>query len=245
MEYIYTLLTPSKLISLVGAIGLVLLFLGPRRRVWGVLFGVIAGLLYGVLGSAWIATWLLGALEYRSTSSETTTAPARAIVVLTGYARAEPDVPLTGHVNAASAFRLLEAARLLKQAPLPVYISGGGDVPDVMANVLRAVVQQELSIQIDRVADNTRASAVNLQPLLGEQPFYLVTSAGHMPRSIAAFRALGMQPIPAPTDFYTSKHNASLDWLPAAHYLAMSDLAVHERAGLLWYRLRGWIGPTD
>ena len=38
---------------------------------------------------------------------------------------------------------------------------------------------------------------------IGQTPFILVTSAGHMPRSMAVFEAQGMQPIPAPTEFIT------------------------------------------
>ena len=37
--------------------------------------------------------------------------------------------------------------------------------------------------------------------MIGREKFILVTSAAHMPRSMALFRKRGLQPIPAPADF--------------------------------------------
>jgi uncharacterized SAM-binding protein YcdF (DUF218 family) len=65
---------------------------------------------------------------------------------------------------------------------------------------------------------------------------YLGTSAGHMPRSVSIFRNFGMHPVPAPTDFMTRRNFLATGYLPSPQYLRLSDLAVHECVGILWYR---------
>ena len=61
---------------------------------------------------------------------------------------------------------------------------------------------------------NTFESAKNLKELVGEDPFFLLTSAYHMPRSIDSFRDAGTNPIPAPADFKTKKSYNILDFFP-------------------------------
>ncbi len=78
-----------------------------------------------------------------------------------------------------------------------------------------------------------------MRRMLGDVPCYLVTSAGHMPRSMAAFARAGMQPLPAPTDHQLPKNVAQAKWGLSVFHLECSDLAVHEHLGLWWYRLRG------
>ena len=70
---------------------------------------------------------------------------------------------------------------------------------------------------------------------------YLVTHAWHMPRAVNAFKAVGLDPVPAPTGFASTSSTSEarlLLWLPSARALSDSALALHEHLGLLWYRLR-------
>lgn len=234
------LLTPSTLIALLLAAGTVLLITQRFRR-WALACAGSGTLLYLVLGSGWTASWLLGQLEFRHPAAQTkpATSPATAIVVLTGYAQTKTGVPITGQLNRASAVRILEAARLFTQRPLPVHISGYHEVPHLLDLALRSVAAPGITVQVDAQARSTYESAVNLQPQLQARPFYLVTSAGHMPRSVAAFESLGMRPIAAPTDFLAQRDWYRASVLPEGQYLEMSDLAIHEYAGMLWYRFRG------
>ena len=87
--------------------------------------------------------------------------------------------------------------------------------------------------------ENAVYSRLVAQPKPGER-WVLVTSAFHMPRSIAAFRAAGFAVEAYPVDWRT---RGSLD---AARFfgslsegLARTDTALHEWAGLLIYRLTG------
>ncbi len=73
-------------------------------------------------------------------------------------------------------------------------------------------------------------------PGVTEQTWLLVTSAFHMPRAIACFRATGWSPLAYPTDYQSGYFLA--DYSPSRN-LANFSLAVHEWLGLAWYRLRG------
>ena len=231
---------PSTLIALLLVVGTALLIAKRFRRL-AVVCVTAATLLYVVLGSGWTASWLLGRLEFRHPAEQMAplTNRATAIVVLTGYAHADPAVPITAQLNRASAVRILEAARLVARHPVPVYISGYQEVPHLLAQALQSVAVSNINVQVDAQAHSTYESAVNLRSKLQARHFYLVTSAGHMPRSIAIFESFGMRPIPAPTDFLAQRDWFQANILPEGRYLEMSDLAVHEHLGMLWYRLRG------
>jgi uncharacterized SAM-binding protein YcdF (DUF218 family) len=64
----------------------------------------------------------------------------------------------------------------------------------------------------------------------------LVTSAFHMPRAVACFRAVDWDVLPYPTDF---KHGESLFYFSAVANLQELDFALHEWIGLAYYRLTG------
>jgi uncharacterized SAM-binding protein YcdF (DUF218 family) len=99
---------------------------------------------------------------------------------------------------------------------------------------------------------NTYQNAVNTKALLVEHDLkriLLVTSAFHMPRALAIFKKLGIDAIPAPTDFRVSREpgeeSASfqqfcLDLLPSADQLKNTSMGMKEYMGLWVYRLRGW-----
>lgn len=100
-------------------------------------------------------------------------------------------------------------------------------------------------------SENTHDHAVNLCPFLQEQQMgrvLLVTSAMHMPRSVAVFRRVcpTIEFVPAPTDF-RAPFAPSAAWyrrgvalLPTPRSLLDFSDAAHEFLGMLYYRLRGW-----
>ena len=70
-----------------------------------------------------------------------------------------------------------------------------------------------------------------------DQRWLLVTSAFHMPRSIACFRAADWEVTPYPTDF----QRGVIPWsFGLVANLEDFDLAAHEWVGLVYYRLRGF-----
>ena len=90
-------------------------------------------------------------------------------------------------------------------------------------------------------------NAVNCSKLLSERELdniLLVTSAVHMPRAAASFRAQGVAITPAACDHLTRpswpKITPTSFW-PNAIAGQKCQTAAREWLGLLWYRLRGRI----
>jgi uncharacterized SAM-binding protein YcdF (DUF218 family) len=100
----------------------------------------------------------------------------------------------------------------------------------------------------------TRENAVNVKQIMeaeGIGKILLVTSAVHMPRSLRIFQKLGIDAIPAPTDFWVSDRDVeglqaspqslALSLLPEAEQLSNITRVIKEYIGMGIYWLRGWI----
>lgn len=100
-------------------------------------------------------------------------------------------------------------------------------------------------IVLEPRARNTRENALFTAPILRERGYGqvgLVTSRFHMRRSVACFRAVGVDVIPVPVDGrVTVQSDSWLNWLmPRSHFLDMSTAALREWAGYWVYRARGY-----
>ena len=94
-------------------------------------------------------------------------------------------------------------------------------------------------IVFENRSQNTCASARFTKEAVAPAPtekWLLVTSAFHMPRAVACFRAVDWEIIPFPADYRTGRSLLSLDLIGN---LSNLDLAIHEWVGLLYYRVRG------
>lgn len=98
---------------------------------------------------------------------------------------------------------------------------------------------KEEDIVIEGQSRNTRENIINVKEIVGEKPFFLVTSAFHMERALREFEKVGANPIPAPTDFRKRTEKYTLiDFFPDPQNLRSSSLALNEYFGILWYRLK-------
>jgi uncharacterized SAM-binding protein YcdF (DUF218 family) len=87
--------------------------------------------------------------------------------------------------------------------------------------------------------ENAVFSRLVAQPKPGER-WLLVTSAYHMPRAVAAFRAAGFPVEAYPVDWRTrGPIDALTPFGSLSDGLQRTDAAVHEWIGLLAYRLSG------
>jgi uncharacterized SAM-binding protein YcdF (DUF218 family) len=113
-----------------------------------------------------------------------------------------------------------------------------------MRNLLVELRVPRERILLEEQSRNTRENAVHSADLLkarGFETVLLVTSAFHMRRALAAFRAVGVEAIPAPTDFRRSASKPGvLAWLPDAEALQRSTIGIKEYLGFWVYRWRGW-----
>ncbi len=134
--------------------------------------------------------------------------------------------------------RMHYAAEVHRHVDLPVLVTGytGDGMKDVM--------QRDFKIPVRWIEDrsyDTRENALFSAELLrsqGVNRVYLVTHFWHMPRSVMAFEAAGLDVVPAPLGFLGAAPNQT--WLdrvrPKPSPLATSKLVVREWIGLAWYR---------
>jgi len=233
-----------------------------RKRQRLAMGSAIAALLILWVGSnAWVATRLVQSLEWQNLPPDPMP-QAEAIVVLGGSTR-PADFPRPWvDVNEAGD-RVLYGARLYKAGQAPKLILSGGRIawrgggpPESadMAQIAIALGVPKTAIIQDPASLNTYQNAVNVKAILQREEIsriLLVTSAMHMPRSLAIFRKQGMDAIAAPTDFLVSERTVAevsgtrqarlLSLLPDAKNLNDVSRAMKEYIGLAVYRLRGWL----
>lgn len=228
----------------------------PRRARLGrgLLLGGIGLLLLG--GNNYVSKGLLRPLEVRYAAIPElppgaplppALAACRHVVVLGGGNGHSPGLSATNELSAGSLSRLVEAVRLLRVLPeAKLVVSGpGSGVNPTHATVL-ARAAQSLGIERSRItlieqARDTEDEANHVRRHAGDAPVALVTSAWHMPRSMALFRGAGVSAVPCPADFRAHTHD-EFHWthlLWDISGLERTTLAVRERLGHLWVWLRG------
>ena len=158
-------------------------------------------------------------------------------------------VPLMEEVETE---RVVEAWRVFKLTNSDWIVSSGAaslrdGLPTPTSVVMRdALVQLGVPssrILLDSSSLDTHEEAVVIAPMLRArniQQIILVTSAVHMPRSVGAFRALGMEPTPAIAPDPGAFRGWSETYLPSRRGLKMSLQLAHEVVGLPYYWFRGW-----
>lgn len=176
------------------------------------------------------------------------------VVVLAGGHKSEPNIPVTSQISGHSMIRLVEGIRILRllidlSGPgARLILSGGGAVDPVPEAEVMAEVSQFMGVSkddmiIESTSNDTKDQARLIKPIVGTAPFVLVTSATHMPRSMALFQKMGMNPIPGPagTTSRTKMPFSPQDIFPNVSALDNSTKAIHEYLGLLWGKLKGQI----
>jgi uncharacterized SAM-binding protein YcdF (DUF218 family) len=172
--------------------------------------------------------------------------PAELIVVLGGGAIRNADDPAGPIPKPETLERLATAAQLARASGLPLLLCGGsvdGDEPEAVAmqRELRSAFGLEarwLETRSRTTQENAEQTARLLAPLGLRRPL-LVTSATHMWRAVAEFRAAGLEPVPAPA---AGTGRVDIDvrgFLPAAAALGRSSAALYELAGEAVARLSG------
>lgn len=174
------------------------------------------------------------------------------IVVLGGGNGSDNHYPANTRIGAASLSRLVEGVRLYRQIihqnPNAKLILSGGRLfryyPEAgrLKNTAVALGVDPSHIVVENGSQDTLQEAIYLKPLLGEQPFILVTSAYHMDRSMRLFEKQGLHPIAAPTQFLTQMSRDPIrNFIPNSMSLVASDTALHEYFGLFWAKIKNTV----
>ncbi len=264
MGFLLSKLLPPLLMPLGLALLLQLLGLAGRGRRWG------PWLSLGGVAVLWLAsTPLLGrpvirALEDRGARLMPSPLPAAdAVVVLGGGLR--PALPPRRRVEVNEAGdRLLTGVELIREGKAQRLVLSGGRVTfrsddpapaeaRSAATLARWLGVPPGTIMLSEAARNTAEEAVAVQELAnrwGWRSVLLVTSASHLPRATATFRArTDLTVVPVACDFLLAAPalagrgtpaSLALDLMPDARMLLATSEAMREGIGMLVYRLRGW-----
>ena len=240
-------LTPSNLLVMVGLAGLMLLLGRWRKTGWSILFISILG--FSLAGWSPLGPAILMTLEDRFPRPEIPASIA-GLVMLGGAV----DIHITQARGLEAwndqAERITAIAELANKFPAArIILSGGSGHPDAISEssiARQALVSMgipegrlELETRSRNTCENGAESAITAKPQSGEV-WLLVTSASHMPRAVACFRAANFQVTPFPVDYHT-RGGEDLRRMQESivEGLAEVDLAAHEWIGLITYRLSG------
>lgn len=189
---------------------------------------------------------------------------ADVVVVLGGATEADFYPRSIVEVNAAGD-RVLYAGVLYQQGKVENFLLSGGNVGWMdseqstpareMSKILQLMDVPAEKMWLQNRSVNTYEDAVFSSEILREKgisKIYLVTSAMHMPRSVALFRKQGIEVIPLPVDYTVTQ--AGLDNLangswesklinlfPTASGLSLTTNVMKEYIGYLMYSLQGWL----
>jgi len=241
---------PIPLILGILLLGLFLVW-PTRKQKTGKVIVLIGIIFLGILSYDAVSDKLLQPLEYQYPPllSLQNIQNVKWIVVLGGGHISDPKLPITSQLSNASLVRLVEAIRIHNGLSKSKLILSGGSPfekisnAQVLAGVAIAIGVKKEDLILEDVSNDTEDEARLIQQTVGQERFILVTSASHMPRSIALFKRLGTHPIPAPTD-YLVKESQEMSpgmFYPSVNGLCKAERAFYEYLGMAWAKLRGKI----
>jgi uncharacterized SAM-binding protein YcdF (DUF218 family) len=238
---------------LLGFAALLLLIFGRRRAAAWVL-AMQLGLLW-VFAMPWTAYRLTAWLEapYPPVALEQTPR-ADVAIILGGAVGAVGDPPVENLGDASD--RVLRAARLFRDGYVSQVLAVGGNIPWLGGSVPEAEAMRDLleewgvpraAVVTETASTNTRENALLASEVVrarGWERVLLVTSAAHMGRAVAAFRGVGLDVIPSPTDYgvVAPPPLDLLDFLPDSRALEDTSGVFREVVGMWFYGWRGWLG---
>lgn len=241
---------PSNLLIAVGIVGLVLLCTRfTRLGSWLVVTSLV---LIAITGLSPLGNVLMIPLEQRFPAWDASRGAPDGIVVLGGAITPEVSAFRDAVALNEAAERITVAAELARRYPNARIVYSGGSNALLLDHAIEAPFAvrelEALGVAHDRItaeeqSRNTMENAVYSRLVAQPKPnerWLLVTSAFHMPRSIAAFRAAGFAVEAYPVDWRTrGTLDAARFFGSLSEGLARTDTAVHEWAGLVAYRLTG------
>jgi uncharacterized SAM-binding protein YcdF (DUF218 family) len=251
-KYLSPFLTPLGIALVLALLVLILMAAGRRKLAFVLLLATTTGLY--LTATPFFAQALSATLERQFPPVALTASPTADVIVLLGGAtdpalppRQDPD--LNAHAD-----RIMHAADLYKAGKAKWIIASGGSWRDPslgrpealdMQDILMRFGVPESAIFLEVKSEDTGQNAELSAALMHQHNLttaLLVTSGIHMPRAMAAFRRTGIEVTASPTDFVAvaSPDWPALSWLPSPEAEVETGEALHELAGLIYYRLRGW-----
>lgn len=250
-KLIASLMLPLGWVAILGLLALVMLWRGNQHVAAAMIVGQLT--LLWVCAMPWTAHRLTAWLEADYPPIALGETPVADVVVVLGGALNVVGDPPTENLTSA-ADRVLRAARLYRAGKADYVLAVGGNLEWLAQAMPEALAMRDLllewgvsaaAIVTETSSQNTRENAQHAAAIIHERGWervLLVTSATHMPRAVAAFRAAGIEVIPSPTDYGVvgTQPLDILDFLPDAGSLGGVSYALRELLGRVYYRWRGW-----
>ncbi len=229
--------------------GLALLLLPRWQRVAVPMLWVGLAAL-GLLGFRALPDAVLRPLENRYAVPAPQVLGQQVGVIVLGGAIGHPEIfAAHGQVPLGEAGERMSApVGLMRRYPQWELVFSGGEgrllKTGVTESQLARAFYEEQGLDLQRLqfedgSRNTRENAQRVAQLLGprcQQPWLLVTSASHMPRSMAEFQAVGCRVTPYPVDFLTGDSTPWTEYA-LAQSLMRWQTGLHEWLGLGVYAL--------
>ena len=223
-------------------------------------FFLANAIIFYLLSTPYVADWLLAPLEIPF-NKPLEKQPVDAVIVLGGgHTQGVANLPLSTDAYK----RMMWGLMVAKSNNLPLLFSGGGMQKEYLESdafldslkelklyleiptpTSKSLSTKEFSLHVEDKSLDTHQNAEFCKTAfekvgLATPTIYLVTSAYHMRRSIRLYEHFGFKVIPAATNFkINAKAKDGWDYLPNAHALYKSYVALHEYVGLLSLKIRG------
>lgn len=241
-----SLLLPPSIILFLGGFGLVVLKKRPHIGKCLMVAGIFS--LY-IISIGPVTDMLIRPLEESFTPFKKPFNSANVIVILGGGVIDLSTLGMKPVPSNTSTARLIYGITLYREYPgSTLIISGGSGEPD-RQDISEADAMKEMAISlgvpaIDIFVENSSGSTIEsvnaLRALIKRKKVILVTSAYHMKRAVAMFRKVGIEVIPASTDYVSERRGHSFySFIPKASNLMISTIALSEYMSYTWYTLKG------
>ena len=244
------IIMPLPVVMILLAVGLILVWPLKKKKI-GWIVAAVSFLFFLLLGYGVAGDLMLGMLEnrYPAPTDIESHANIKWVVVLGGGMNSDPRLPITSQLSNGSAVRTVEGIRIYRCLPGAKLLFSGGPVfnpvPEGqgMAQLALALGVPRDEMMTEILSRDTEEQARLIKSLVGADSIFLITSAVHMPRSMALFKKAGIPSIAAPTDFLYKKElqfNPSR-LFPNYNGFRKAEAGWHEYLGTLYSRIKGRI----
>lgn len=240
---------PVSLVFILVVAGALLSWFGRRRL--GLVASGLGALLLGLCCFTTLGAVAISSLENRFIRPAQMPADIDAIVLLGGAVNSDVSTARQISEFNEGGDRIVEALRLAQLYPAARIVATGGSgqlVSDAepeattMARFFNDLGLPPERLILEDASRNTAENASFTAQALGgtDASILLVTSAFHMPRSMALFRRAGFDPIAWPVDYRSSGDEGfAFDISDPVRNLSTASTAMREWVGLVAYRLTG------
>lgn len=239
---------PSKIILILFIISFIL---SLQRKKWSlhILTFSVALLFLFLFSFLPFITVLLRPLttEFNKDNNRLTHDKIETVVVLLGGVNY--DYRDNNHeLSPLSKIRVIKAIELAQDEKIKrIILSGGcgkplGNCPITEAEVALKFMEKfikDKEIILENISKDTFTNLINVKKIVGDKPFYLVTSPFHLKRALIISKELGLKAYPVPSHKMRDSAHDLWDYLPSSENLYLSDMVIHEYYGILLHKLMG------